>query len=118
MPIVNFSSEFNLQYYRRAYPELNNFTDEVLTEHHKHFAVEQGRSTCPYDRREYLQEILQGAVDKQHLKILEVGCGGFPFLRGETVKYFETTSTEALKQHYVKIGRTTSRRALHSDCSR
>ena len=104
MPILNFSPEFNLEYYRRTYPELNNFIDDVIKEHYKNFAVEQGRSTCPYDRRDSLHKFLQGAIDKQHLRTLEIGCGGYPFLRGETVKYFETMSTEALKQHYIDVG--------------
>ena len=48
---------------------------------------------------------MQDALDKQHLQALEIGCGGFPFLYGENVKYFETMSIDALKQYYTDIGR-------------
>ena len=102
LPILNFSPEFDLQYYRRAYPELNKFSDEVLTEHYKRFAVEQGRSTCIYDRREYLQALLQDAIDKHNLKVLEISPWDNPFLRGANVKYFSLEDAEALKNTAIK----------------
>ena len=86
---------------------MNNFSDDVLREHYKRFAVEQGHSTCFYDRRECLHEFLQKEINNRTLKALEIGCGGFPFLRGESVKYFETLSTNELKEQYIKIRRTT-----------
>ena len=76
MAVINFSPEFDLDYYRKSYPELNNLPDEVVKEHYKRFAVEQGHSTCFYDRREYLQLFLQNIIDKERLKALEIGCGG------------------------------------------
>ncbi len=107
MAVINFSPEFDLDYYRKSYPELNNLPDEVVKEHYKRFAVEQGHSTCFYDRREYLQLFLQNIIDKERLKALEIGCGGSPFLRGKRIKYFETVPVDDLKEHYIKVGRST-----------
>ena len=98
MPIINFLPEFDVNYYRDAYPELNTFPDAIVEEHARRFAVEQGRSTCIYDRREYLQKILHDAINARHLKVLEISCGNNPFLVGETVKYFETMNPEDLKK--------------------
>jgi len=105
MAIISFPPAPDLNYYRQAYPELNNFVDDVLAEHCKRFAAEQGHSTCLYDRREALHKFLQATIDSQKLTALEIGCGAFPFLVGEHVKYFETLSAEVLKQNYRKRGR-------------
>ncbi len=108
MPIIDFPPTFDLNYYRNAYPELNFLPDVVLREHYKKFAVAQGHSTCTYDRREFLHKFLQMTIDNRHLKVLEIGCGGSPFLVGETVKYFETQTVEILKKRYIKNKRTTN----------
>ena len=39
MPIIDFSPEFELEYYRDVYPEMKILPDEVLMEHYKRFAV-------------------------------------------------------------------------------
>lgn len=96
MPIVAMPPEFDLEYYRRAYPELNIMPDAVLTEHYKHYAVEQGHSTCIYDRREYLQKLLLELINKHHLKTLEISPWNRPFLRGDSVKYFDAADSETL----------------------
>lgn len=106
MPIINFPPAFDLEYYKKSYPELNSFSDIILREHYKRFAVVQGHSTCAYDRREHLQAFLRKIVDEFQLKILEIGCGGNPFLVGDTVKYFETLDCETLKRNYLKVGRS------------
>ena len=84
MPIISFSPEFDVDYYRNSHAELNFLPDDVLNEHAKRFAVEQGRSTCIYDRREFLHGFLH-------------------------VKYFETMDSEGLKRRNEKIGRDVSR---------
>lgn len=82
MAIINLPPAVDLNYYRQVYPELNNFHDDVIAEHCKRFAVEQGRSTCFYDRREFLQAALQKLIDDNHLKALEISPFDNIFLRG------------------------------------
>lgn len=103
MAIINPPPEPDLNYYKKAYPELNSLPDDVLGEHCRRFAVEQGRSTCPYDRSEYLQFFLQGAIDKKHLKVLEISPGRRPFFGGENVKYFGVEDSESLKETAIKM---------------
>lgn len=105
MAIINPSPEIDLGYYRQAYPELNNFADEVLMEHCKRFAVEQGHSTCFYDRRELLQVSLQKLIDEVHLKTLEISPWDNPFLHGENVKYFEVLNADDLRKATVGVNR-------------
>ncbi len=105
MPIINVQPELDLNYYKNSYPELNNLPDDVLREHAKRFAVEQGRSTCFYDRREYLQAVLQKTIDDGHLKALEISPWDKPFLRGDNVKYFEVMSAEDLRKATVGVKR-------------
>ncbi|MBQ3337217.1 MAG: methyltransferase domain-containing protein [Selenomonadaceae bacterium] len=109
MPIISFSPELDVNYYRNSYPELNHFPDSILNEHYARFAVEQGRSTCVYDRREFLHGFLHDTINSKSLKVLEIGCGNNPFLIGKTVKYFETMDSEGLKRRNEKIGRDVSR---------
>lgn len=105
MATITFPPAPDLNYYRIAYPELGKFTDEVVLEHYKRFAVEQGHSTCLYDRREYLQAFLQDTIDKQHLKTLEISPWDSPFLCGDNVKYFETLNADDLRKATVGVGR-------------
>ena len=105
MAIINFPPELDLNYYRQIYPELNNFPDEVLLKHHKKFAVEEGRSTCIYDRREKLQQVLQKVIDNNRLKVLEISPWDNPFLRGDNVKYFEIMNAEDLRKATVGVER-------------
>ena len=79
--------------------------DDVLAEQCRRFAVEQGRSTCFYDRRELLQAALQGLINDAHLKALEISPWDNPFLRGETVKYFEVVSGDDLRKATVGVKR-------------
>lgn len=105
MAIVTPPPAFDLNYYRRIYPELNTFSDEVLQEHYRRFAVEQGHSTCIYDRREALQILLQSTIDNSHLKALEISPWDNPFLRGDNVKYFEVLNAEDLRKATVGVQR-------------
>lgn len=105
MAIFTPPPTFDLNYYRQAYPELNFFPDEILREHYKRFAVEQGHSTCIYDRREYLQVMLQNTINDNHFSVLEISPWDSPFLRGETVKYFETMNAEDLRKATVGVQR-------------
>ena len=105
MPIINFPPTFDPDYYRKAYPELNNFPDNVLLEHYKRFAVERGHSTCAYDRYEFLQFALQGFVDDTNLKVLEISPWNRPFLSGKSVKYFDAADSETLRKSAVAASR-------------
>ena len=109
MPIIDFPAEFDLDYYRKAYPELKFLIDEGLTAHYKKFAAERGHSACPYDLRENLQRLLQNEIDRRQLKVLEIGCGAFPFFVGGSVKYFEIVDAETLRADVLKEGRTPER---------
>lgn len=109
MAIINPPPTADLNYYRQVYPELNTFSDDVLAEHCRRFAVEQGRSTCFYDRREFLQETLQKFIDDTHLKVLEISPWDSPFLRGDTVKYFEVMNAEDLRKATVGVKRKLDR---------
>ena len=77
----------------------------MLAEHCRRFAVEQGHSTCFYDRRELLQVALQKQIDDAHLKALEISPWNSPFLRGDNVKYFEIMDAEALRKATVGVRR-------------
>ena len=105
MPIISFSPEFDADYYRNSHAELNVFSDDALKEHAKRFAVEQGRSTCIYDRREYLQKILQDMIDAHKLKALEISPWDNAFLYGKNVKYFSVEDVETLRKSALEAGR-------------
>ena len=75
-----------------------------MIEHGKRFAVEQGHSTCIYDCRENLQNILQEVIDTRALKTLEISPWHRPFVKGATVKYFGTANPEALRKSAVELG--------------
>ena len=109
MPIVNFPPTFDPDYYRKSYPELNHFPDNILLEHYKRFAVEQGRSTCAYDRYEYLQFMLQKLLDDANLKALEISPWDRPFLGGANVKYFDAVDAESLRQRAAAASRNFAR---------
>ena len=96
-----------MNYYRHTYPELelNRFSDDVLREHARRFAVESGLSTCFYDRSEFLKVSLQKLIDGAHLKALEISPFDNPFLRGDNVKYFAVEDAEALRNSAVKAKR-------------
>lgn len=98
-----FPPAIDLSYYRKAYPELNHLPDDILLEHCKRFAVEQGHSTCFYDRRENLRPALQKAIDEKNLKALEISPWFGPFLRGENVKYFGTSDYDGLKKQAIEM---------------
>ena len=89
MPILNLPPTLDLNYYRTTHSELNFLSDAALTAHYEKFAEAQGLSSCPYDRREYLQYFLQLEIDKRHLRVLEISPWNNPFLKGDSVKYFE-----------------------------
>lgn len=97
MAIINLPPTPDLNYYRQIYSEFNSFSDAVLEEHCKRFAVEQGRSTCFYDRYEFLQPTLQKFLNETNLKALEISPWDNPFLRGDNVKYFEVMNSERIK---------------------
>ena len=105
MAIINPPPAVDLNYYRRAYLELNDFPNEVLQEHCKRFAVKQGHSTCPYDHSKYLKILLQKAIDDNGLKALEISPWDNPFLRGDNVKYFGMEDAAALRKSAVEAGR-------------
>ena len=113
MAILRLPPEFDVNYYRQSYPELKIFPDDIVIEHAKRFAVEQGRSTCIYDRREYLQILLQNSIDKHHLKALEISPWDNPFLRGENVKYFDAADTETLRKSLQENATEAGRYANH-----
>ena len=77
----------------------------MLTEHAKRFAAEQGRSTCIYDRREYLQALLKNTIDGNGLRALEISPWDSPFLRGANVKYFGVEDSETLRKLAAENGR-------------
>ena len=105
MAIINPPPEPDLNYYKQAYPELNYLPDDVLGEHCRRFAIEQGRSTCSYDRSEYLKFFLQDTIDKHNLKALEISPWDNPFLHGENVKYFSVEDAEALRKSAINASR-------------
>ena len=109
MPVITPPPEFDVNYYRTVYPELNRFPDVVLNEHARRFAVEQGHSTCVYDRREYLQKILQDTIDANHLKALEISPWDDPFLTGVNVKYFSVEDSETLRKSSIEANRNKNR---------
>ncbi len=108
MPIINFAPEFDLEYYGKIYPELNFLPEPVSKLHYERFAVEQGRSTCIYDRREYLRAFLQEEIDQRNLKALEIGAWNNPLIKGKNVKYFEAMDMEKIERISKDYGRDAS----------
>ncbi len=108
--ILEFPPAFDLNYYRRMYPELNYQPDEVVIEHYRLYAEEQGRTCCTFDRSEKLRELLNKAVNKLPIKLLEIGPFDNPSIlppeQGEgTVKYFDIFDSAELQQLATKTGR-------------
>ena len=105
LPIIEFPPELDLNYYRQSYPELNVVPEDILKEHCDRFAIEQGRSTCIYDRREQLQKLLQNVINKYHLKTLEISPWDNPFICGDSVKYFDGADPETLRKNSEEVNR-------------
>ena len=105
MAILTPPPSFDLNYYKATHPELQIFGDNIAAEHCRRFAVEQGHSTCFYDRSEVLKKTLQEAVDKYSLHVLELSPWDNPFLTGANVKYFAVTDAETLKKTAVEESR-------------
>lgn len=91
-----FPLEFDLTYYRKSYPELQNLPDDVVAEHYLYYAENQGRTSCSYDRSEFLRELFRS--NYQEAKILEIGPFDNPFCIGQNVKYFEVMDADHLRQ--------------------
>ena len=98
-----FSLELDIPYYKRAYPELSILPDEIAAEHWSKFAERDGRTSCPYDRSEYLKEMLREQFSEA--KILEIGCFDNPFCNGPNVKYFEVMDADALRRRSKELNR-------------
>lgn len=102
MPL-EFPPAFDVNYYRRSYPELSIYSDEVVREHYRRFAEEQGRTCCAYDLSEMMRALLNDAVNKLPVKLLEIGPYDNPTVsvpkNGKgTVKYFDLFEARALAQ--------------------
>lgn len=101
MPIINFPPTFSPDYYCEVHPELKIFNNATLSAHYEKFAVAQGLSSCPYDLRENLQEILLDVINTRRLSVLEISPWDSPFLHGETIKYFDAADAETLRKNAV-----------------
>ena len=95
---IEFPPSFDINYCRAAYPQLKDFSDEELTKYFLPIAEEEGLPTCVYDKREFLQPLLQEGINQYALKVLEIGPFDNPFLSGDSVKYFDVLDTEKLKE--------------------
>ncbi|MBR5912800.1 MAG: class I SAM-dependent methyltransferase [Selenomonadaceae bacterium] len=100
---VDFPPTFDIEYYRRVYPEFLGLPDEIVIEHYRRYAEEQGRTTCIYDRSEYLKLFLNDAIAKNSLKVLEIGPFNNPFFVGDNVKYFDVLDTETIRERARKV---------------
>ena len=105
MPIIEFSPEFDLNYYRRTYPE-QDIPDNAPIERYKQFAVEHGQTTCNYDYRKNLWKLLQSAINRRGLKALEISPWNALLLRGDSVKYFDAADSETLLKTAAEAGKT------------
>ena len=103
--MIEFPPSFDIQYYRNAYPELQMLSDDVITEHWKRYAKEQGHSTCTYDRREYLALMLKKLNDENDIDVLELGPFDSPFCSGKNVKYFDVLNADGLRKRAKEVGR-------------
>ncbi|MBQ7628723.1 MAG: methyltransferase domain-containing protein [Selenomonadaceae bacterium] len=102
---IDFPPAFDIDYYKNQYPELNGHSNEVVAEHARRYAEEQGHSTCIYDRSEYLKALLAHIINQTHAKVLEIGPFDNPFCVGESVKYFDIFDAETLKESAAKANR-------------
>ncbi len=94
---VYFPPAFDINYYRKSYPELNAMPDEVVKEHYRRYAEERGHTTCIYDRSEYLRAMVNKLIKENPVKVLEIGPYDNPSCIGENVKYFDIYDAETLK---------------------
>ena len=102
---IDFPPTFDIKYYKNCYPELNGLPDEVVTEHYNRYAEEQGRTTCIYDRSEYLKVLLNEILAENPLKVLEIGPYDNPTCIGKNVKYFDVHDAATLAANALKAKR-------------
>ena len=106
--ILEFPPAFDINYYRQSYPELRTQPDEVVREHYRRFAEEQGRTCCVYDFRETMMRLMNNAINNLPLKVLEIGPSCTPSILppktegGGSVKYFDVVDAEELKKRETK----------------
>ena len=83
-------------------------SDDVLKEHHRRFAEEQGRTCCIYDRPEGMKALMNNAVEQFPIKVLEIGPGDNPTVlppkqdRGR-VKYFEVFDAPEIARRALEV---------------
>ena len=102
---IDFPPSFDINYCRASYPQMTDFSDEELTKYFLQIAEEEGISTCIYDKREFMQPLLQEIINKYALKVLEIGPFDNPFVVGNSVKYFDVLDEESLKKRAKKHNR-------------
>ena len=88
-----FPPSVDVSYYRQMNPELQGWPDDVLREHACRYAKKSGKSTCAYDRREKMKEILN-KID--WAKVLEIGPFINPMMKGKNIRYFDVLDSEGL----------------------
>jgi len=94
---VDFPPAFDINYYRKSYPELNGMPDEVVTEHYRRYAEERGLSVCFYDKAEFMRAFISDFIKENPVKVLEIGPYDNPACIGDNVKYFDVHDSETLK---------------------
>lgn len=102
---ITFPPDFDIEYYKRTYPELLGLPEEVVREHYRRYAEERGLSVCLYDKSEKLRGIMAQIVNETDAKILEIGPYDYPACIGEHVKYFDIHDSVTLKELALKEGR-------------
>lgn len=97
--VDNFPPEFDPAFYRAAYSDLSEYSDEDLRLHYETYGRHEGRCASPaVPRNNFLSFIAK------YENALEIGPFNRPVLSGPIVKYFDVLPTDQLKTRAINIG--------------
>jgi len=94
-----FPPEFDVDYIRRHYSDLSNFSDEALKSHYDSHGRAEGRATSSAAHR---QNFI-GAIPND-LRVLEIGPFSRPMLRGENISYADIMTKEQICEETIRRG--------------
>jgi SAM-dependent methyltransferase len=97
--VESLAAEFDADFYRRTYPDLQAFNDAELEGHYRDFGIKEGRSGSRAAARKGFLSLIAKADS-----ILEIGPMAAPVVRGGRVKYFDVLATDALKAKATRHG--------------
>ena len=98
------AAEFDADFYRRTYADLQTFNDAELEGHYRDFGIKEGRRGSRAATRKGFLSLIAKADS-----ILEIGPMAAPVATGRRVKYFDVLATDALKAKAKRHGMDASK---------